>query len=90
MSKILDKMVYNDKYKCYFAKDCRATGLPMVTYGYKNYPEYANKWLSKTRCKKIKQEVKEDEEPVAFLRVMNGYVPLYYREEGNKNEAQNN
>ena len=35
---------------------------------------------------KIKQEVKEDEEPVAFLKVRNGYVPLYYREEKDKNE----
>lgn len=86
MSKILDKVAYNYTRKCYYAEDCRKTGLPMVDYGYVNYLEYADKWLSKTRCKKIKQEVKEDEEPVAFLRVRNGYVPLYYREEKDKNE----
>lgn len=87
-SKILDKLAYDTQYKCYRAKDCRETGLPMVDYGYSNYIKYADKWLSKTRCKKIKQEVKEGEEPVAFLRVMYGYVPLYLRDEGDKNGSQ--
>lgn len=52
---ILDKLDYNKYYKCYTAKSVRETGLPMIggqdmtkeEYGEK----YANRWLSKTRCK---------------------------------------
>ncbi|MDY4574260.1 MAG: hypothetical protein SPD90_04305 [Intestinibacter sp.] len=78
---ILDELEYNSWYKCYTAKSCRATGLPMVDFGYANYIQKANVWLSKSRCLKIKKPVKDGEEPVAFLRVYNGYVPLYYRNE---------
>ena len=79
MSSVWDSLEYNRYYKCYTADSCRATGLPMLERY--NYEEYANKWLSKTRCQKIKQPVREGEEPVAFYRIYNGYVPLYDRSE---------
>lgn len=81
---ILDELEYNAKYKCYTAKSCRATGLPMVGFGYDNFSEKSNVWLSKSRCLKIKKPVNDGEEPVAFLRVYNGYIPLYYRKEKEK------
>lgn len=76
---VLDTLCYNDYYHCYTASSCRATGLPMVGFGYAGYYEHRNDWLSKSRCEKIKKPVTRFENPVAFLRVMNGYVPLYYR-----------
>ena len=45
-----------------------------------SYASVADKYLSKTRCAKIKRPVKEDEEPVAFYRVDRGYCGLYLRE----------
>lgn len=79
---ILDELEYDSRYKCYTAKSCKTTGLPMVDFGYSNFPEKANVWLSKTRCLKIKKPVEAGEEPVAFFRVYNGYVPLYLRDVG--------
>lgn len=80
---IFDKLDYNNYYKCYTAQSVRETGLPMV--GGKDITKdeytlkYANRWLSKSRCKQIKKPVQEGEQPVAFYRVHNGYVPLYER-----------
>ena len=82
MNDILSILNYNEYYKCYTAESCRATGLPM--FGSKElskeeYSKYANRWLSKTRCKQIKRPVVEGENPVAFFRVKNGYIPLFDR-----------
>lgn len=79
---ILESLKYNSYYNCYTAETVKKTGLPMVggDMSKAEYSQkYADKWLSATRCKNIKQPVKDDEEPVAFYRVMNGYVPLYER-----------
>ena len=51
-------------------------------YDKKSYPEVADKYLSKTRCKKAKVPVKDGEDPVAFYRVDRGYCGLYLREKG--------
>lgn len=68
----------NKRYGTYTAEYCRTTKKPM----FKNKNEYepfADKLLSATRCKKIGQPVKENEEIYAFKKVMNGYCPLYFR-----------
>ena len=49
-------------------------------YNKKTYADVSDKYLSKTRCEKLKMPVKEDEEPVAFYRVDRGYCGLYLRE----------
>ena len=67
-------------YGWYTAEYCKSTGLPM--YDKKTYAEVANKYLSKTRCAKIKMPVKDGEKPVAFYRVDRGYCGLYEREKG--------
>ncbi|MEX0049565.1 hypothetical protein AB2T85_02865 [Clostridium butyricum] len=70
-----------NQYGLLTAESCRETGLPMLVYGYTGeYREYADKWLSQTRCKKIKQPVQKGEKPVAFYKCMHGYCALYYRE----------
>lgn len=69
---------WNAYYKCYTAEYCKALGLPMLNN--KTYDKYSNKWLSSTRCNKIKKPVTEDEYPVAFYRVKNGYIPLFERD----------
>lgn len=80
---IIDTLDYDEHYRCYTAESARKTGLPMI--GNKDFTKdeyaekYFNKWLSKSRCKQIKQPVQDNENPVAFYRVKNGYVPLYER-----------
>ena len=79
---IMDNLIFDSRYKCYTADSCRKTGL--IMFGSSDtpkskYSEYADKYLSKSRCKLIKKPVKDDEQPIAFYRVMNGYVPLYDR-----------
>lgn len=69
-----------NKYGLYPAAYCRSTGLPM--YNNSNYGSLADKFLSRTRCQKLRQPVQQDEQPAAFYRLMNGYCELYLR---NKN-----
>ena len=59
------------------AEYCKSTKKPMIQQS--EYKAFKNVLLSKTRCKEIKQPVREGEEIYAFLRVMNGYCALYYR-----------
>jgi hypothetical protein len=66
-------------YGWYTAEYCKSTGLPM--YNKKTYTDVADRYLSKTRCAKIKKPVKEGEKPAAFYRVDRGYCGLYLREE---------
>ena len=77
-------MVKLNRYGWYSAEYCKSTGLPM--YDKKSYAAVADKYLSKTRCAKIKKTVREGEEPVAFYRMDRGYCGLYLRGE----EEQNN
>lgn len=75
---------YNTYYKCYVASYVKTTGLPMFggsELSKLDYEKYADKWLSKTRCEKIKKPVKDGEAIVAWYRVKNGYIPLYDRSE---------
>lgn len=74
---IKDLLIKN-QYNLYTAASCRETGLPMLDCG--AYRKYADKWLSASRCKSIKQLVKVNEQPVAFYRCKNGYCALYSRE----------
>ena len=67
---------YNS-YGYYTADFCRETGLPM--YNQLTYKPYSDKFLSKTRCRVIGKPVKDNELPVAFYRVKNGYCGLYDR-----------
>lgn len=69
--------VWNGDYKCYTAEYCKLLGLPMLNS--KTYGEYADVWLSTTRCKKENMPVSEGEEPVAFYKIKKGYCPLYKR-----------
>lgn len=83
MSKIIESLGYNSYYKSYTAASCRATGLPM--YGSSmisdlKYAEVADKFFTKSKCKQLKRPVADHEEPVAFLRIKNGYVPLFLRD----------
>lgn len=59
------------------AEYCRNTRKPMIQPS--EYFVFKDILLSKTRCKEIKQPVKENEKIYAFLRVRNGYCALYYR-----------
>lgn len=78
-------MKKTNSYGWYTAEYCRSTGLPM--YNKETYADVSDRYLSKTRCAKIKQPVKEGEEPSAFYRVDRGYCGLYLREKGaNKHE----
>ncbi|EGT4141303.1 hypothetical protein EQY97_10220 [Clostridium perfringens] len=79
---IFEVLEFNNYYKCYTAESCRKTGLPMFGGNISKeeyYDKYKDKFLSKTRCKEIKKPVYEGEEPVAFYRMLNGYIPLYLR-----------
>ena len=77
--------VFNS-YGFYTAEYCRTTKKPMIQPS--EYRAFKDVLLSKTRCKEIKQPVREGEEIYAFLRVRNGYCSLYYRnvKEGNKDD----
>ena len=55
----------------------------------KTYATVSDKYLSKSRCAKLKMPVKESEEPVAFYRVDRGYCGLYEREGSQVNEKAN-
>ena len=70
-------MKITNGYGWYTAEYCKSTGLPM--YNKKSYEQVEDKYLSKTRCAKIKMPVKEGESPVAFYRVDRGYCGLYDR-----------
>lgn len=58
-------------------EEAEATGKPM----YKEYGEVPLGLLSKTRCMKLGQPVRGDEEPAAYVLNRNwlGYMPLYAR-----------
>lgn len=77
--------VFNS-YGFYTAEYCRTTKKPMIQPS--EYRAFKDVLLSKTRCKEIKQPVREGEEIYAFLRVRNGYCALYYRnvKVGNKDD----
>ena len=72
---IKDLLIKN-QYNLYTAASCKLTGLPMLS----SSSEYPNKLLSASKCKAIKQPVKDNEQPVAFYRCKNGYCALYSRE----------
>jgi hypothetical protein len=69
--------IWNGYYKTYTAAYCKALELPMLNNS--TYGEYADKWLSPSRCKKAGKPVHDGEKPVAFYRLANGYCPLYDR-----------
>lgn len=69
--------VWNGYYKTYTAAYCKTLGLPMLNNS--TYEEYADKWLSPSRCKKAGKPVQENENPIAFYKVNHGYCPLYDR-----------
>ncbi len=65
----------------YPAAQCRKTGLPMVDwFGRISYP--GGKLYSRTQRKQAKCPVQQDELPVAWYRMCNGYIPLYLAGEG--------
>ncbi len=66
-----------NQYGYFPAEYCRETGLPM--YDQLTYRPYVDKYLSRSRCREIGKPIKENEQPVAFYRVMNGYCGLYDR-----------
>ena len=66
-----------NRYGWYSAEYVKSTGLPK--YNKQNYAEVSDKYLSKTRCARIKAPVREGEEPCAFYRVDQGYCGLYDR-----------
>lgn len=72
-------LLIKNSYNFYTAASCKLTGLPMIDSS--DYRKHANEWLSASKCKAIKQPVKDDEQPVAFYRCKNGYCALYYRED---------
>lgn len=81
---IINGLEYDTYYNTYTAKSVRETGLPYIG-GKGGIPKseyiekYINIWLSKSRCNKLKKPVLENERPVAYYKVMHGFVPLYYR-----------
>lgn len=70
-----------NRYGWFAAEYVKSTGLPI--YNSKNYTEVANKYLSKSRCARIKYPVKDGELPCAFYRVQQGYCGLYDRSDVN-------
>jgi hypothetical protein len=70
-------LIWNGYYKTYTAEYCRMLGLPMLTK--ETYKEYADIWLSPSRCKKVGKPVMDNEKPVGFYKIMHGYCPLYER-----------
>ena len=77
--------VFNS-YGFYTAEYCRISKKPMIQPS--EYRAFKDVLLSQTRCKEIKQPVRDGEEIYAFLRVRNGYCALYYRniKVGNKDD----
>lgn len=73
----IKSLLVKNNYNFYTAPSCRLTGLPMLDGG--SYKKYANVWLSASKCKSIKQPVKDNEQPVAFYRCKHGYCALYDR-----------
>lgn len=73
----INNLLVKNSYNLYTAASCRLTGLPMLDRS--DYSKHANEWLSASKCKNIKQPVKEGEQPVAFYRCKNGYCALYSR-----------
>lgn len=74
--------IRNEKYKSYTAEYAKYTKLPMyggAKYPKQDYEEVKDIYLSSTRCREIGKSVGDNEEPVAWYRVMHGYVPLYLR-----------
>lgn len=63
-----------NSYGYYTAEYVKSTGKP-----YKS-DERKDNWYSKSQCKKMKQPVKENEEPVGFSIAMHGYYALYERD----------
>ena len=70
-------MKATNDYGWYTAEYCRSTGLPMLNKT--TYAPFSDRYLSRTRCKKIKKPVRDDEKPCAFYRVDRGYCALYDR-----------
>ena len=77
--------VFNS-YGFYTAEYCRTTKKPMIQPS--EYRAFKDVLLSQTKCKEIKEPVRDGEEIYAFLRVRNGYCALYYRnvKGGNKDD----
>lgn len=74
-----EKIEEKNSYGFFNAEYCRSTGKPMFK-NKKEYEPFSKHFLSKSRCNKIKQPVKDGEYIFAFYRCQNGYAPLYYRE----------
>ncbi|OPJ63708.1 hypothetical protein [Clostridium chromiireducens] len=74
----INDLLVKNQYNLYTAASCKLTGLPMLSSS--DYGNYSDKWFSTSRCKAMRQAVKDDEEPVAFYRCKNGYCALYSRE----------
>lgn len=68
-----------NSYGYYTAEYCKSTRKPMFK-SRAEYRPFANKLLSKSRCKQIKMPVADDEEIYAFYKVQNGYCALYFRD----------
>ena len=61
----------------YPAAQCRKTGLPMYT-GWKARQKHpGGELFSRTQRKNAKHPVRQGEQPAAWYRTNNGYVPLY-------------
>ena len=80
------KVLVFNSYGFYTAEYCRTTKKPMIQPS--EYRAFKGVLLSQTRCKEIKQPVRDGEKIYAFLRVRNGYCALYYRnvKGGNKDD----
>ena len=68
-----------NQYGLYPVIYCRSTGLPMFQRD--NYTAFAERYLSRSRCKAAGRPVAPGEQPVAWYRCQNGYCPLYDRTE---------
>lgn len=67
----------NKGYPAYKAKDVHMTGLPIYTSIDRRAGGAAEHLQSTTQRKKAGFPVQENERPLGWYRVMNGYVPLY-------------
>lgn len=74
------KIAMYNSYGFYTADYCRNTKKPMIQQA--EYSTFKDVLLSKSRCKEIKEPVKENETIYAFLRARNGYCALYLRKVG--------
>ena len=81
------KVAMYNTYGFYTAEYCRSTKKPMIQQN--EYSAFKDVLLSKTRCKEIKQPVREGEEIYAYLRVRNGYCALYFRDTEGVNNDKN-